>query len=103
MKQRRLVLTRDRVGSSHCTTRLHYGQLLFESEQSAAGPNETFRVESNYVRAGVLRVRYVPAPKRCFRVSTSSAWTPDGLSRGANSARTIGSHLLGMAVSERMS
>ena len=73
MKQRRLVLTRDRVGIKPLYYTVHNGQLLFASEIKALLTERDVprRIDYDALQA-YLRVRYVPAPKTMFQGITSS-------------------------------
>jgi asparagine synthase (glutamine-hydrolysing) len=68
MKQRRLVLTRDRVGIKPLYYTVHNGQLLFASEIKALLTERDVprRIDFDALQA-YLRVRYVPAPKTMFQ------------------------------------
>ena len=68
MKQRKLVLTRDRVGIKPLYYTVHNGQLLFASEIKALLTERDVprRIDYDALQA-YLRVRYVPAPKTMFR------------------------------------
>ena len=68
MKQRRLVLTRDRVGIKPLYYTVHNGQLLFASEIKALLTERDVprRIDYDALQA-YLRVRYVPAPKTMFQ------------------------------------
>ena len=67
IKQRRLVLTRDRVGIKPLYYTVHNGQLLFASEIKALLTERDVprRIDYDALQA-YLRVRYVPAPKTMF-------------------------------------
>jgi asparagine synthase (glutamine-hydrolysing) len=68
IKQRRLVLTRDRVGIKPLYYTVHNGRLLFASEIKALLVERDIPrlIDYDALRA-YLRVRYVPAPKTMFR------------------------------------
>jgi len=67
MKQRRLVLTRDRVGIKPLYYTVHTGQLLFASEIKALlTERDVPRLIDYDALQAYLRVRYVPAPKTMF-------------------------------------
>ena len=68
MNQRRLVLTRDRVGIKPLYYTVHNGQLLFASEIKALLTERDVprRIDYDALQA-YLRVRYVPAPKTMFQ------------------------------------
>lgn len=68
MNQRRLVLTRDRVGIKPLYYTVHDGQLLFASEiKSLLTERDVARCIDYESLQAYLRVRYVPAPKTMFR------------------------------------
>ena len=68
MKQRRLVLTRDRIGIKPLYYTVHNGQLLFASEIKALLTERDIPRLIDYdALQAYLRVRYVPAPKTMFR------------------------------------
>ena len=68
MKQRKLVLTRDRVGIKPLYYTVYNGQLLFASEIKALLTERDVprRIDYDALQA-YLRVRYVPAPKTMFQ------------------------------------
>lgn len=68
IKERRLVLTRDRIGIKPLYYTTHNGQVLFASEIKALLTERAIprRIDYEALQA-YFRVRYVPAPKTMFR------------------------------------